>query len=107
VAKSRPLITRYLIIGNSAGGIGAAEAIREIDREGKITIVSDEPYPSYSRPLISKYLTRERTLETMLFRPVDFYSRNNITSILGKRVKNLGLGDRAAGLENGEHISWE
>jgi len=23
--------TRYLIIGNSAGGIGAAEAIREVD----------------------------------------------------------------------------
>jgi len=107
VAKTRSLMTRYLIIGNSAGGIGAAEAIREIDREGQITIVSDEPYPGYSRPLISKYLTRERTLETMLFRPVDFYSRNNITSILGKRVKSAGLSDRTAELENGEHISWE
>ena len=107
MAKTRSLMTRYLIIGNSAGGIGAAEAIREIDREGQITIVSDEPYPGYSRPLISKYLTRERTLETMLFRPVDFYSRNNITSILGKRVKSAGLSDRTAELENGEHISWE
>jgi len=107
VAKTRALKTRYLIIGNSAGGIGAAEAIREVDREGQITVVSDEPYPCYSRPLISKYLTRERTLETMLFRPADFYSRNNITSILGKRVKSLGLRDRTAELENGEHISWE
>ena len=107
MAKPRSLMTRYLIIGNSAGGIGAAEAIREVDRERQITIVSDEPYPGYSRPLISKYLTRERTLETMLFRPVDFYSRNNITSILGKRVKSAGLSDHTAGLENGEHISWE
>jgi NAD(P)H-nitrite reductase large subunit len=107
VAKTRALTTRYLIIGNSAGGIGAAEAIREIDREGQITMVSDEPYPSYSRPLISKYLTRERTLETMLFRPADFYSRNNITSILGKKVKSLGLGDHTAELENREYISWE
>ena len=107
MAKTRALKTRYLIIGNSAGGIGAAEAIREVDREGQITIVSDEPYPSYSRPLISKYLARERTLETMLFRPADFYSRNNITSILGKKVKGLGLSDRTAELENGEYISWE
>jgi NAD(P)H-nitrite reductase large subunit len=107
VAKTRALTTRYLIIGNSAGGIGAAEAIREIDREGQITMVSDEPYPCYSRPLISKYLSRERTLETMLFRPADFYSRNNITSILGKKVKSLGLSDRTAEIENGEHISWE
>ena len=58
MAKTRALTTRYLIIGNSAGGIGAAEAIREIDREGQITIVSDEPYPCYSRPLISKYLSQ-------------------------------------------------
>ncbi len=32
---------RYLIIGNSAGGIGAAEAIREVDKAGTITIISD------------------------------------------------------------------
>jgi len=107
VAKTRALKTRHLIIGNSAGGIGAAEAIREVAREGQITIVSDEPYPTYSRPLISKYLARERTLETMLFRPADFYSQNNITSILGKKVKGLGLSDRTAELENGDHISWE
>ena len=30
---------KYLIIGNSAGGIGAAEAIREIDKEGSMTII--------------------------------------------------------------------
>ena len=107
MAKTKALSTRYLIIGNSAGGIGAAEAIREIDREGQITIVSDEPYHCYSRPLISKYLSRERTLETMLFRPADFYRLNNITSILGKKVKSLGLGDHTAELENGEHVSWE
>jgi len=107
LAKTRALTTKYLIIGNSAGGIGAAEAIRDVDREGQITIVSDEPYPCYSRPLISKYLARERTLDTMLFRPADFYSGNNITSILGRKVNSLGLGDRTAELENGEHIYWE
>jgi NAD(P)H-nitrite reductase large subunit len=107
VSKTKSLTTRYLIIGNSAGGIGAAEAIREIDKEGSIIMISDEPYPSYSRPLISKYLTRERSLESMLFRPLEFYSQNNITSILGKKVGSLGLGERTAELENGEHISWE
>jgi NADPH-dependent 2,4-dienoyl-CoA reductase/sulfur reductase-like enzyme len=45
------LEAKYLIIGNSAGGIGAAEAIRQVDRSGSITIVSDETYPAYSRPL--------------------------------------------------------
>ena len=89
--KVRRMETKYLIIGNSAGGIGAAEAIREVDREGSLTIVSEEPYPVYSRPLISKYLSGERTLDGMLYRPADFYQRNDITSVLGKAVRQLRL----------------
>jgi len=99
--------TRYLIIGNSAGGIGAAEAIRQVDKEGALTIVSDEPYPAYSRPLISKYLTGERTLEEILFRPLDFYDQNNITFLPGKKVTHLELNHQTAQLENGEQIAWE
>ena len=76
---------KYLIIGNSAGGIGAAEAIREVDGAGRIAIVSDEPYPAYSRPLISEYLATRCPLEKMLFRPADFYEKNRIQTILGQK----------------------
>ena len=72
MAAKKTLKTEYLVIGNSAGGIGAAETIRETDKKNSITIVSDEPYPAYSRPLISEYLACERTVEEMLFRPADF-----------------------------------
>ncbi len=99
--------TRYLIIGNSAGGIGAAEAIRQIDREGALTIISEEPYPAYSRPLISKYLAREHTLEGILFRPFDFYDQNNILFIPGKKVTCLELDQQTAHLEDREQIAWE
>ncbi|MFH1485992.1 MAG: FAD-dependent oxidoreductase [Chloroflexota bacterium] len=98
--------TKYLIIGNSAGGIGAAEAIREVDKIGCLTIVSDETYPAYSRPLISKYLTKERTVDGMLFRSSEFYSLNNITSVLGNKVKTLGLESHTAELDGGEKILW-
>jgi len=70
--------TTYLIIGNSAGGIGAAEAIREVDNAGVITIIYDEPYPIHSRPLISEYLTYRYPLERMLFHAPDFYEQSNI-----------------------------
>jgi NAD(P)H-nitrite reductase large subunit len=99
--------TRYLIIGNSAGGIGAAEAIRQVDKKGALTIVSDEPYPAYSRPLISKYLTGKRTLEEILFRPLDFYDQNNIIFLQGKKVTHLELDHQTAQLEDGEQIAWE
>ncbi|MEE8442991.1 MAG: FAD-dependent oxidoreductase [Dehalococcoidia bacterium] len=99
--------TKYLIIGNSAGGIGAAEAIRQVGDTGPITIVSDEPYPAYSRPLISKYLSGEYTLDMMLLRPADFYNRQNITTLLGTGVKSLDVEQRRVTLDNGEQITWE
>ncbi|MBM4446142.1 MAG: NAD(P)/FAD-dependent oxidoreductase [Chloroflexi bacterium] len=98
--------TEYLIIGNSAGGIGAAENIREVDKTNSITIVSDEPYPAYSRPLISKYLAGERTVDEILFRPVDFYGRNDIGLLSGIKVQNLNLNRQIAQLDNGEQIIW-
>jgi len=97
---------KYLIIGNSAGGIGAAEAIREVDKAGAITIISDEPYPVYSRPLISEYLVSRYPLERMLFRPADFYDKNRIQAILGQKVEELDIDKHAVRLENGRTIAW-
>jgi NAD(P)H-nitrite reductase large subunit len=98
---------KYLLIGNSAGGIGAAEAIREVDRAGRITIISDEPYPAYSRPLISEYLAGRCPLEKMLFRSIDFYEKNQIQAILGQKVEQVDIGERTVRLENGRTIAWE
>jgi len=99
--------TKYLIIGNSAGGIGAAEAIRETDKAGTITIISDEPYPAYSRPLISEYLADGYPLERMLFRPPDFYEENNIKTILGEKAEQLDFSKHTANLGSGRTLTWQ
>ncbi|MCL0056641.1 FAD-dependent oxidoreductase, partial [Dehalococcoidia bacterium] len=99
--------SKYLIIGNSAGGIAAAEAIREVDNAGSIIIISDEPYPAYSRPLISEYLAERCSLEKMLFRPADFYEKNNIHTLLSRKVERLDIGEHTAELDSGERITWE
>jgi NAD(P)H-nitrite reductase large subunit len=98
--------TKYLIIGNSAGGIAAAEAIREVDREGAVTMVSEEPYFAYSRPLISEYLAGERSLDSMLLRPVDFYERNKIEALLGIRAARVDFGRKLVELEDGRKLAW-
>ncbi len=98
---------KYLIIGNSAGGIGGAEAIREVDRQGALAIVSDEPYPAYSRPLISNYLAEEYPLEKMLFRPPDFYETNNIRTFLVRKVQRLDINNHIIELKSDEKIAWD
>lgn len=103
----RSMRTDYLIIGNSAGGIGAVEAIRQIDREGLITIISDEPYPVYSRPLISEHLAGEMDLVGMLYRSDDFYTVNKVQTIFGKEVVCLDIAAGEVELADTEKISYQ
>ncbi|MBI4187520.1 MAG: NAD(P)/FAD-dependent oxidoreductase [Chloroflexi bacterium] len=98
---------KYLIIGNSAGGIGAAEAIRQADKAGTVVMISAEPYPAYSRPLISEYLAHRYPLEKILYRPADFYDKNGIQAILGRKVTQLDTGEHTASLEDGKRMAWE
>ena len=41
-------MAKYVIIEGSAGGIGAVEAIREVDPVGTLVVVSEEPVPVMS-----------------------------------------------------------
>jgi NAD(P)H-nitrite reductase large subunit len=98
--------TDYLIIGNSAGGIGAAEAIRELDKVGAVTIISDEPYPVYSRPLISEYLAAPCPIEKMLYRKPDFYEKNGTRTLLGVKATRVNPDDRTVELDDGSKLGW-
>jgi NAD(P)H-nitrite reductase large subunit len=98
---------KYLIIGNSAGGIGAMEAIREIDVDGSMAVISDEKYHVYGRPLISYYLANEIDYHKMFYRPFDFYEKKNIKAILGRRAVNIDFDKKSVKLDNGEEIGFE
>ena len=98
---------RYLIIGNSAAGIGAAEAIRAVDAVSPMAIVSDESYHTYSRALIAHYHAGKTPFEKMLYRPPDFYDKNHIDAHLGKRVVKVDFGGHSADLSSGETLGWQ
>ncbi len=98
---------KYLIIGNSAGGIGAAEAIRQVDDDGAVGIVSTEPYPAYSRVRISEHLACGCPLEDMLFRPADFYEANDIHFIPGRKAERLDAKAHIIRLDDNTEIKWQ
>ncbi|MDO9574132.1 MAG: FAD-dependent oxidoreductase, partial [Candidatus Contubernalis sp.] len=77
---------KYVIIGNSAASVGAVEGIRNVDSQGIITVLSEESYPAYSRPLISYYLAGKVKEEDMYYRDSDFYEKNRVELLLGKKV---------------------
>jgi len=97
----------YVIVGNSAAAIGTVEGIRSIDRDGKITVISDEPYHTYSRPLISYYLFGKVSKDKIYYRPKDFYERMEITPRLGVRVSALEINEKLVILDSNEHIPYD
>lgn len=100
-------MTRYVIVGNSAGCIGAIEAIRQVDPEGPLTVISEEPYPAYSRPQIGRYLAGEIGLEKSLFRPRAFYAEQRVDLLLGRTAAAIDAERHAVTLDDGRELPWD
>jgi len=96
----------YLIIGNGAAGLSAAEMIRRRDRQGRITIVSNEPYLFYSRPGIAYYIMGQIPEHQLISRPADFYRSHQIKLRFG-HVNRLDFERQLAFLKNGEQIGYD
>ena len=98
---------KYVIIGNSAAGIGCVEGIRQIDKKGSISIISDEPHHTYSRPLISYLVQGKVTEEKMKYRQNSFYKDNAVTLLSGTRAVEIDTGKKTVALSNGNTLSYD
>jgi NAD(P)H-nitrite reductase large subunit len=100
-------MTKYVIIGGSAGGIGAIEAIREEDKKGIITVISEEEIPQYSRPMISEYVSREATIDEMKYRDDQFWKNNNVKILRGVSAKEIDFTKKQVTIDNGNKIDYD
>lgn len=98
---------KYVIIGNSAAAIGCVSGIRSVDQDSSITLISDEPHFTYSRPLISYWLKGKVTDEKMYYRSSDFYEKNNCTALLGKRAEKIDTAAKKVVLDDGSTVEYD
>jgi len=98
---------KYVIIGNSAAAIGCVEGIRQIDKDGKITIISNEPHHTYSRPLISYLLYGKTDEQRMKYRPDSFYADNNVETMLGRTVKKINTEHQKVILDDNTMVGYD
>ncbi len=98
----------YVILGNSAAGISAAEAIRDAGDAGSILMLSPEPYAAYGTPLISYVLEGKIAEENMWLRPASFYADNNIDTLFGPEFGAMAIDAEAHEVElvNEEKIGY-
>ena len=96
----------YLIIGNGVAAVGCIEGIRSVDRDGRITVVSQETHPVYCRPLISYYLEGKTDLARMQYREADFYEKNGCRVLYGKTAVSADPSKRTVTLDDGSALAY-
>jgi NAD(P)H-nitrite reductase large subunit len=96
-----------VVVGASAAGIGAVEAIREVDPVGTITVISEEPCPQYSRPMISDLVSGKASFEKIKCREDKFWENNGVQALTGKTAVSLNLTEKFVALGSGDHVNFE
>ena len=64
-----------VIIGNSAAGLNALETFRELDQTSKVTIVTKEKGPAYSRVLLPYCLRNKINNQQLYIRDWAYYQK--------------------------------
>jgi nitrite reductase (NADH) large subunit len=100
-------MTHYLILGNSAAGLTAIDAIRERDTSGAITLISKEPDPAYSRVALPYILSKEKNLRQITLQDDDYFKQNNVETIIGNGASGLDTPKKTVHLDNGQDVTYD
>jgi NADPH-dependent 2,4-dienoyl-CoA reductase/sulfur reductase-like enzyme len=95
--------TRYLIVGAGLTADAACRGIRELDTDGRIVIVGEEPHPPYLRPPLSKALWKGDDEHT-IWRGTD---ELGVDLRLGRRIVGIDLERREARDARGDTYAYE
>jgi len=97
----------YVILGNSAAGLTAIDAIRERDRDGPITVVSREPEPAYSRVALPYVLSREKQVPQITLRGAEYYEANRVELMDGVGASAVDPKAKTVTLEDGRRLQYD
>jgi NADPH-dependent 2,4-dienoyl-CoA reductase/sulfur reductase-like enzyme len=88
------VVKRYIVIGDGAAGLTAARALRLADGEARITVVSDDPHPTYYRAALTNYLLGELRDEQLWAVPPSFFEDYRIERHLDRVARIDAQGSR-------------
>ena len=98
---------RYVIIGNGVAAAGCIEGIRSRDKNGEITVVSEERHAVYCRPLISYYLEKKTDPERMRYRGADFYEQNGVRVLYGEKAEAIDAQQKTVRLKTRDPLRYD
>jgi phenylglyoxylate dehydrogenase epsilon subunit len=101
------LHTKYLIIGSSHAGLSALDAIRLQDKEGSLTLVTQESCLPYSPTILPYVLSGQAQPDKVFLRDQQDLDGLSIVFKPGAKVVAVDGGSRQLTLQSGEKIEYE
>jgi phenylglyoxylate dehydrogenase epsilon subunit len=99
--------TKYLIIGSSHAGLCALDAIRLQDKEGSLTLVTQESCLPYSPTILPYVLSGQAQPEKIFLRDQRSLDSLSVVFKPGAKVVAVNGGSRQVTLQSGEKIEYE
>ena len=96
-----------IIIGNSAASLNAVKSFRKYDKSSKITMISKEPGPAYSRVLLPYFLRNKLTYDKLFLVNDNFYQELNIYTCFGYEVVRIDAENHKVELDNGTILNYD
>jgi nitrite reductase (NADH) large subunit len=97
-------MTHYLILGASAAGLTAIDAIRARDKDGRITLISKEPGPAYSRVALPYILSKEKNLRQITLQDDAYFADSNVDAVFGTGAASVDFNGKQVTLEDGRSV---
>lgn len=93
-----------VIAGHGVAGLTAGDTLRSLGYKGTLTIVGQEPHPTYSRPALSKAMLTPGAELEINFLPEPSYDANQF---LGREVAGLDHNARIISLDDGTELFYD
>ena len=97
----------HVIIGASAAGLAALEAIRSVDGECEVTLLSKEKAPLYSRVGLTHFLDGTVKLAGMGTHGADYFERLKAKLLAGVAAVHVDPRARRVKLSNGKTLRYD
>lgn len=97
----------HVIIGAGPAGVIAAETLRKVDTDTKVTIIGDEPEPPYSRMALPYYLINQIDERGTYLRKTDHHYRQSGIDVVQDTVTQVVPKDNCLKLKNGKDVKYD
>ena len=98
---------KFLVIGTSAAGIGAAVKLRSLDDSIDITCITAESKMPYNRCLLADFVAREKSVTQVSTKTQEFFDQNNIKLMLNSKVIKIDSTKNQVILESEKQLDYD